>query len=485
MWAQSLWFPFGFFLAALAVLPCILFPLGGIPPEILQGAIAAFALGFSLLAAAVWYASKETIEIALPSSLVLLPPLALFFVAIISSIFFHPFTVAIFGSGFELGTLGSFLLFAAAVALGTSFGTQARGVIMVLLTIAVISSGIQYVSRSERVPFLGAVYVAGAAYAHSFSNVLVGTGPASFSHSWLRYRSPDPLTPPLWNTRESTSRSFLLEMLVTLGFLGALAYMLSGIVPTVVFLGSLEHRGARVLPAALLAVLPVALSFFFRPSVAIVLLGGIGIGSLAASTATSDICGSFTGARKYILLAGACAIGAALAAITFMQLYAAAIHVRAQNLAKDGNQVEATALFKSAMHAWNAPLYIRDAALSAVSLVAQQTDPVAARRFIDDAVFAANEAILIDREDFDSQLVRARVYATVMLTGYPNAETYARDSLAEAIQKAPGEALPYFFRGQLEAALGNKKEAIRALNVVLLLKPDYPGIRSSLQTLSK
>ena len=337
--------------------------------------------------------------------------------------------------------------------------------------------------------------VISAARQGSVREALLGTGPNTFGAAWLAHKPVQVNQTPFWNLDFNVGYSTLATAFGTVGFLGAIAWL----VP-LILLGFALVRAVRLgvlsrderLAAALLGVGSLflfAAVVLYVPSQNILLLAfvlsgsafgflwrqgqaareegvssvlrGIGVLAVAGGLLVLTVVPGFITARR---LAAESYTGAGLSALASGDTDAAlGLAARAQGVERTANalrlQVEAGTR-KLAAIAQDTAMKPEDARAAFTAQV-QSTIP------------AAQAAIAAAPTDYRAHFLLARVYDLLSLLKVEGAYQGAAAAYSAAAERNPtNPALPLAV-ARLEAAAGNAEGTQTAITRALQLKPDY------------
>ena len=330
------------------------------------------------------------------------------------------------------------------------------------------------------------------------THTLIGSGPATFSETWDKYRPVEFNATPYWDATISSAYSTLLTFIVTLGILGLIAFLLITValvlraIPIFARGTSSGVHGLKL--SALLASSAAALfffaaTFFYPVGSTLFFMSALAAGlfvSLSRGGEPMDYHPKFASLR--ILMAIVIVVsGAGFVWVATSQFVASVYHAR--GIAQVSVDMrEASSLLERAANIWPVSEYERDASralfLEAASRVPQSTEDTDAIRLqIDKALQLANHSVYTNRGNLSAWLSRAFLYIQLVPDGPEGSAQQAKESLDRAGDLAPTRPDVPYMRAALELRLGNKERAREYLEQALKLKPDYRNALEILQAL--
>lgn len=338
--------------------------------------------------------------------------------------------------------------------------------------------------------------IIGASREGSVRAIAVGTGPNTFGGAWLAHKPAEVNQTPFWDLDFNVGYSTLVTAFGTVGFLGAIAWLLPLIllaaaavravrlkvlsreeryVAVVLGLGSLYLLStvALYVPSQNIILLGFVLSgaafgFLWRQGRAAEdetpagsVLQGVGILSLAAVLLVFTILSGFVTARRMVAIA----------------------YSSAGSYALSQNDID-TALARAARslqieHTADALRLQANAGTRKLSAIAQdktlkQEDAQAAfAAQVQSAIPAGQAAIAAAPTDYRGYYALARVYDLLASLQVEGAYQSARDAYAAAAELNPMSPMIPLTIARFEAAAGNATGTQAAITRALELKPDY------------
>lgn len=325
---------------------------------------------------------------------------------------------------------------------------------------------------------------------------LIGSGPNSFGYVWERYRPEAFNQTPLWEHTFTEGFSTAMTWLVTLGFLGILAYallplsLLYASVRSLLAAGTAQLRSEGFAAHAAFLAFCVAGSLWYAVSAPLLLMAGVSLGFCARLLSSRhgapvELSVSARALRALPLAA----LGLLLCTVASLQLTAASLHAKGVGEFSASNIAGADARLAKAASLWPLSLYSRDAsraALEKVRLEARGVDPeqdtiqqgiARARRF-------ADLAVMQDPRDFAAHLSKGSLLVTFVIAGVGELDKEADDTLVLASELSPSRPEPHYLRGVLASALDRQEQAALMAQVALQKKPDYEPAKALLESFS-
>lgn len=326
--------------------------------------------------------------------------------------------------------------------------------------------------------------------------IFLGTGPDTFTHTWLAHKSVDINQTPFWSLDFNIGFSTILTVLGTVGFLGVLAWLVpvallvAGIIRAVRL--SVLSREERITAAtmSLGALLLFAALVLYVPSPGLVLitfvLCGAAFGFLwrqgrHTNQEASEVSRfGQVGVLAVLIVLIALPLWSGLTANRFFisQAYASAGSYALQS----GDIDTAFARAASAQGVWKTPdsvrLEVQAGASKINNLISTETAPSAQvqQQFNDlvtGTVTAGKELIAISPLDYRSYIALAQVYDLLAALNVEGAYDSAKQAYeAAAVQNPTSPAIPLAL-ARLEASKNNKDTTQTYLAQALTLKPNY------------
>lgn len=345
----------------------------------------------------------------------------------------------------------------------------------------------------------GATAMAGRdVYLGAMPRLLIGAGPDRFSSVWELHRPTEFNQTPLWQTTFREGYSTFLTWLITLGWLGALAYVCAPLFVVVVALRVAWERGRDALAAPLLPAVALILFVFIGGA-----LYTLSTGLWFAAAVAIGFCARLLSLRAPALLelgilarvlraAVLVAVGAALLVVPARQLWASVEHASGIEAFNASNVRGATAPLSRAASLWPASLYARDASraqLEAVRLEASapaaSVDAEAIKQGIARTRALADRAVALDPKDYAAYLSQGSILTSLVVAGASEMAQPAKDALANAAALSPSRPEIPYVEGVLSNALGDTVNARNYAQQSLALKGDYAPAQSLIQSLQQ
>lgn len=368
-------------------------------------------------------------------------------------------------------------------------------------------------------------------------NPILGSGPNTFSKSWLKYKPADVNNTPFWGVAFPFGLGFVPTQLASTGILGisawAVFFALFAILGFRVFSRSPQDKFDRFLVlGSFLGSLFLWISFFvYMPSFTVLTLAFIFTGLLLASASVTGVIESKTIALSRntithfvsVLVIVALALGTLAFAIvayqkSFSQIYFQKALVQANTSGSsiesvEGNIAKAINLSPADIF-WASLSEIEiakaNAALNATSGTSEE-NAVAFQTALSQSILYAQNAISLN-PTYSNWIALSNVYSSLVpapfsVTGaYDSAKSalasakelnpyspevslltarlelsnknvsLARESVTQAIAQKADYADAHFFLSQLEINQGNLSQAIRSAETGALLSPGNPGV---------
>lgn len=369
-------------------------------------------------------------------------------------------------------------------------------------------------------------------------NPIFGTGPNTFSESWLLHKPQEINETIFWNTAFPFGLSFVLTQVASVGLLGTLVWLAFFALLLVLLLKTLarlpEDRLERgLLVASLFATLFLWIgAFLYTPSVVMLTLAFIFTGLLVASATASgvvetrDIVFSKNNALNFVSVVVVVVLGIGLVSLGFsvFQRTLASHHFQ---VALSLSGTPGASLDEIETRLLNAirlsPQDIYYSAFSEVSIAraesilnstegSQEENLERFQAALSNGVASAQTAVSMNPESYRNRVILGSIYSSLVPEpfsvegAYESAvETFAearlrnplgpevplllarlefangeldaaRERVSEAIALKPDYADAYFLSTQLEISSNNIPQAIRSAETSAVLSPDNAGV---------
>jgi tetratricopeptide (TPR) repeat protein len=315
--------------------------------------------------------------------------------------------------------------------------------------------------------------------------IALGTGPNTFSREWGLYKPAAINLTPHWDADFSVGFATIATALITVGALGALAWLL--LFGTLLFSMRRMSRESAALPLAIGLGYLILVHLLAAPgatgTLMLFLVTGVFVAAARPRAATAFEDASWSGKLAPMLVlvfAGALLISAAALARTTLAealvnkavtvyneraYLAGAVHYTSLALALSGESDRAH----------RASVELGLLSLRQMIATADPEDSAARLRLesmLQETIKHGLAAIAIDDESYRNWLVLASLYAQLAGSEIAGAYEKAREALDKAIAENPASPVPHLASAQLEAGRGNTVAATRDLVRVIELKPD-------------
>ena len=321
-------------------------------------------------------------------------------------------------------------------------------------------------------PFSSVFLVLAPSYFSSYSNLILGTGPGTFSVAWERYRPVEFNIGPYWNKTINKRYSDLMTLFVSNGILGSVSLLGIGVA-----LGTLVFRKQEFFD---LTVLPISLVFFallgivfFSPGVYSLVLIGAGLG-LLSGTAREETEHRRGGGFLRIFIGILMLTVAGAVFVVALRQYVAVSYAAYGSLVLNKDSGRAAELLASAANFWPTPYYQRESSrafLSYAFSLAENTE--AFGKYVRNSVDRANSAVDLNPKDYLSQLNRAVVFVSLASSGVGEALPKAKDFLNDAETFSLHRPEAAYLKAVILRAEGDAGGARAAIEEALRRKPDY------------
>lgn len=317
--------------------------------------------------------------------------------------------------------------------------------------------------------------VATPAVTESIKTVVFGVGPSQFGSAWLAYYPVEINQTSLWNEMFTSGQSFLLTRTIETGALGLIGIICLAYIGTRFFSLNYAYITALVFFLVSAASFPVDAPFL--------LWGALVFGFLLRDDHP------YRYERKgYIsVVAGIVLVitGSIIFGIAYQQMVSLHAHEKGVALYDSGDRVSAAIYFEKASERWPAALYLRDSArvMLELGLSSANFTPEQQQELLGRSIGRIDQAIRNAPRDFNSWLVRASIYVSLVSVGSTEGEGDARQSIEQAKSLARNRPDPYYLEAMLERNLQNTEAARGALQAALTLKPDYVEAHQLLEIL--
>ncbi|MBP9710822.1 MAG: tetratricopeptide repeat protein [Candidatus Pacebacteria bacterium] len=360
------------------------------------------------------------------------------------------------------------------------------------------ATGVFPVSSIEVRPSAGSTYdIVTAAQAGSAKNLFFGTGPNTFTDAWLAYKPAEVNQSAFWSLDFNVGFSTLLTALGTVGFIGALVWLLPlflvvGGAVRAVRLGVLS-REERVVAITITfaSIFLMAGVLFYVPSQSLVLLtlilAGAAFGFLWRQGQSQQE--DYVPSRLGLLASGLLAlllivvvVGSSF--ITGRRLIAQA-HIQSglQALsAQDGDKARASAAKSLGVETTGEALRLAIDASNLKLQILAQTEPApqdvatVQQQFaglVQEAVGYGQQALAFNNKDYRSQLALGRVYEFLASLNVEGAYESAKASYQASVSLNPTNPTIPLILARLESSKNNMALAQEQVTKSLTLKPNY------------
>ena len=325
-----------------------------------------------------------------------------------------------------------------------------------------------------------------------------GTGPTTFGAQWLKYRDASLNSTVFWNTNFSSGIGTVPTSFVTIGLLGALAWIAFFLLFVIFGLRMLivrTPRDAFVRYAAILSFVATiylfAIATFSLPSTVILALAFVSAGLFASTMrfasqsrqwgiifARSPRLGFVIVFALTLLLLSSVLLAYTLVGryIAIVELSNANVAFSAGNLAVADQGVQNSISFAPTATAYQAQANIAITRLGQIA--ASTTMPIAAAQqafqtTLSTGINAALTATRLAPTDYQNWLTLGNLYAQAVPLSVPDAYESARTAYEKAQALNPTSPEILFTLAQLDIAHKDTKTAEKDLRAAIALKPDY------------
>ncbi|MFZ2484723.1 MAG: tetratricopeptide repeat protein [Minisyncoccia bacterium] len=358
------------------------------------------------------------------------------------------------------------------------------------------------VSNTEvRPSFSATLSISRAALSQNTQNILLGSGPNTFSHDWLTYKPQEVNATPFWGVAFPFGIGFIPTQVVSIGVLGMVLWLAFFILLVILGVRALSRAPeSRVLRFALVSSFVIVLylwtaSFLYPPSTAILILSFIFSGLFIATArevgavSSRNVALSRTVTSNFIstLLVLVVAFGSVVLGFVVCEKTLSSFHF---NKALALSNVSGTSLETIEGSLNNAvkfaPADIHYVALSRINLAKAQNVAVSTtgtpeenRALFEDAISksiaAAREAVTINPEGYQNWIALGAVYSVLVPAPLSVSGAYenATFAYAEASKKNPLNPEIPLFLARLELSRGEVEAARSLIRQSLVLKEDY------------
>ena len=330
------------------------------------------------------------------------------------------------------------------------------------------------------------------------THTLIGSGPATFSETWDKYRPIEFNATPYWDATVTSGYSTFLTFGVTFGILGAISFLL---IPAALVMRAIAvfARGttdavhglklSALLASSAAALFFFAATFFYPVESTLFLLSALAAGlfvSLSRGGEPADYHPKFVSLRIFMAIVIVVS-GAGFVWVATSQFVASIYHVR--GIAQVSVDVhDASSSLERAATIWPIPTYERDASRALfVDALARVPDSIedeqTIRKQIEKALGLAGHSLYTNRNDLSALLSQAFLNIQLVPSDFKDSAQKAKQSLELAEALAPTRPDVPYMRAALEMRLGNKERAREYLEQALKLKPDYRNALEILQAL--
>lgn len=352
-------------------------------------------------------------------------------------------------------------------------------------------------SLEVRPSFSSTLDVIGAARDGSLGRAFIGTGPNTFSNSWIMHKPAEVNQSLFWNLDFNVGFSTFITAFGTVGLLGVLAWL----VPLVlVVLGIIRVMRLSVLSreekiagttVGLISLFFIAAILLYVPSASMILLAFILSGATfgflwrQGQSSQDDSGAPVSGLTQIASLGTVLALVVLAVVITFVvdrRFVAEAYTQHAQFVLSQGNVADGMKLVASAQGVEkdrnNVRLAVDAGNLKLQQLASDTTTPAAdlQKQFADTltaTIDAGKLATTLYPADYQQHLSLARVYDLLTSLKIDGAYESAKQSYTQAQTLNPNNPQIALALARLEAAKGNVQLAQDAITKSLTLKPNY------------
>ncbi len=338
--------------------------------------------------------------------------------------------------------------------------------------------------------------VTDAARGGSLTRTLVGTGPGTFAEKWLMYKPSEVNQTPFWNLDFNIGFSTLATALMTVGLVGALAWLIPLIllVAAVVRVARLKvlSREERTVAStlAVAALFLITAMALYVPSQNIVLLAFIFSGAAFGflwrqgraagdeESAPTILKGVGVLATAAILLVASLASGFMVAKRFMSQAYVGkgTVELAAGKIDAAIDLSKKATLYDSTADANRLRVDAGSQKLAAIATDTSVPAEEARTRFtseVQQVVSAAQAAIMAAPEDYRGYLSLAHVYDYLATLKVEGAYDSAKSTYLAAAERNPTSPAIPLAQARLEALQGHAQTMTEHLTRALTLKPDY------------
>lgn len=328
----------------------------------------------------------------------------------------------------------------------------------------------------------------------------LGAGPNRFVEQWVLYK-PDGINPTVfWNTDFNFGVGFVPTFLVTTGLLGAAAWLIFlGLFLLAGFKATLSSTGDKVSRYLLSSSFLVSLylwiiNIFYIPSLPVVGLTffftGLFIASLYQSNMVKPKIISFIENPKNVFVSVLCLImlliGTVAAGYYFTEKFIASTYFQRGLAAfnNQGNVDKAESFLSKALALDNTSVYYRSLVqvdmLRMSSLLSQNANNVSAdvlrtkfQGLLSTALNHAQQAVLVDKADYQNWLALGQVYEAIVPLKVTNAYESAVNAYGQALALNPKSPSLLLTLGRLETSHGDLVKAKQYIAQALQQKNNY------------
>lgn len=368
---------------------------------------------------------------------------------------------------------------------------------MLLLWGATVNTGLTSmfpVSALEvRPAFTSTLDITRASHGTSFQEFLVGTGPQTFTQSWLVYKPREVNQSPFWNLDFSVGFSTFATALATVGVLGALAWL----VPLVlVLLGLVRglrtpmlHAQEKVVALCLgtSALFLWTALLFYVPSQNSILLGfalaGAAFGFCMKKPHTESAPTSGTGTAGLVLVS-VCVVGLMLwGGFVAGRRFVAQSYINQGAIVMSKGDADQALEFAAKAQkiepvadSYRLAVAARTAKIQKIAALSNPTqeDQATFKAEVEKVISEGQQLVSIAPQDYRGYVGLARVYDLLASLGVSGAYESAKDNYAKAATFNPTTPEIPLLLARLEAIHSSDLRPIEAqLSKSLTLKPDY------------
>lgn len=351
------------------------------------------------------------------------------------------------------------------------------------------------VSSLEIRPSLQATMAVSGEARKGFGQTLIGTGPNTFGGAWLMYKPAEVNQTPFWNLDFNVGFSTVTTALLSVGFLGALAWLLPlllvlAAVVRVMRLGVLSREERSVaLPLILAAAFLMAAAAVYVPSQNLIVLGFVLSGAVfgflwrQGRSAVEEAPPTMLRGIAVLATAAALVVFTLAATVATERRFVAAAYTGAGFSAIEKGNIDRAISLAVRAQAWDtstdaARLRIEAGrrsltAISSDTSLPREEAQRRAQKELEATVAAAQKAIVVAPQDYRGYFALAGIYDFLASQGVQAAYENAVLAYTAAAQRNPTSPAIALATARLEARQGKLTEMQEHLTRALTLKPNY------------